>query len=567
MIPDTEVCLLSNVPLDINLEHTIDFLTKEEQYNYFDGFTSYRETNYTYEKGLGTIKIDIPFDELQSCNYMMFRNSDFTNKWFYAFITQKEYINPTTTRVYYELDPFQTWQFELRWNPSYIEREHTRRWASGKPVINTIEENINYGTEYDIVHVQHVEPFYGYKFLVIVSKEKLHGSGGLEPTIIGSPQPLSYYIIPFKDDDTTPKVIIGGMDYPISPPTHVLKEIYKYENAVNNIVSMYVTEYFGVPVTVSPGNPDVMQFQSGVFDPVTIGNWDGSIAALYVKEIKEFQKYTFSLSYDKYLGFRATDESKLMMYPYCVTILDDKKGNRIELKNEYIREDYIEISMYGSLGLSNKMAWTVTNYNHNLENVASDLEHALVNDNPQDLAIINDYLSAYLQGNRNSLQQQRAQIQFSSMLGLAGGLFAGPVGSVLGLAGTVGNAYMQIQALNAKLKDIDNHPPEVAKLGGNTAFDYGNRLTGIYIIKKQIKPEYMTILEDYFHAYGYRVNRIKYPNLRSRKHWNFVKTVGANIYGNIPADDLKKIKDMFDNGVTLWHGNHIGNYELSNEEI
>ena len=153
------------------------------------------------------------------------------------------------------------------------------------------------------------------------------------------------------------------------------------------------------------------------------------------------------------------------------------------------------------------------------------------------------------------------------MLGLAGGLFAGPVGSVLGLAGTAGNAYMQIQALNAKLKDINNHPPEIVKMGGNTAFDYGNRLTGIYIIKKQIKPEYMAILEDYFHAYGYRVNRIKYPNLRSRKHWNFVKTVGANIYGNIPADDLKKIKDMFDNGVTLWHGNFIGNYDLSNEEI
>ena len=53
--------------------------------------------------------------------------------------------------------------------------------------------------------------------------------------------------------------------------------------------------------------------------------------------------------------------------------------------------------------------------------------------------------------------------------------------------------------------------------------------------------------------YGYLTNTVKTPNLNNRPNWNYVKTIGANILGNIPQYDLQAIKDIFDNGVTLWH--------------
>ena len=40
-----------------------------------------------------------------------------------------------------------------------------------------------------------------------------------------------------------------------------------------------------------------------------------------------------------------------------------------------------------------------------------------------------------------------------------------------------------------------------------------------------------------------------------------------NIYGNIPMDDLMQIRDIFIKGITLWHGNYIGDYSRSNNEI
>ena len=68
-----------------------------------------------------------------------------------------------------------------------------------------------------------------------------------------------------------------------------------------------------------------------------------------------------------------------------------------------------------------------------------------------------------------------------------------------------------------------------------------------------IKREYAMIIDQYFSAYGYKVNTYKLPNIYGRSNWNYVKTIGCNIIGDIPQNDIEKIKEIFNNGVTLWH--------------
>ena len=47
--------------------------------------------------------------------------------------------------------------------------------------------------------------------------------------------------------------------------------------------------------------------------------------------------------------------------------------------------------------------------------------------------------------------------------------------------------------------------------------------------------------------------------------WNYVKTIDCNFDGDIPQTDLNIIKEMFNNGVTLWHNpSTIYNYSNSN---
>ena len=80
-----------------------------------------------------------------------------------------------------------------------------------------------------------------------------------------------------------------------------------------------------------------------------------------------------------------------------------------------------------------------------------------------------------------------------------------------------------------------------------------------------IKEPFARVIDDYFTRYGYATHRNKIPNVNSRPHWNYVKTIGATITGSLPADDAKKICQILDAGVTFWkYGNEVGNYGLDN---
>ena len=69
----------------------------------------------------------------------------------------------------------------------------------------------------------------------------------------------------------------------------------------------------------------------------------------------------------------------------------------------------------------------------------------------------------------------------------------------------------------------------------------------------QVTNENIKMIDDYFSMFGYKVNIIKRPNFFGRKYWNYIKTSGCNIIGNIPQDALNVIKRMFDEGTTIWH--------------
>ena len=82
---------------------------------------------------------------------------------------------------------------------------------------------------------------------------------------------------------------------------------------------------------------------------------------------------------------------------------------------------------------------------------------------------------------------------------------------------------------------------------------------------KTIKAEYARVIDDYFSMYGYKINRVKIPNVTGRPNWNYVQTSDLNAIGAIPVPDMAKLKQMFNAGVTFWHsGANVGNYTLGN---
>jgi len=594
-VSGTNIRLLSGIPFSNDYKHTRWFDSISEQTTYFTNKTpthTMSSANFQRIEGKNFIAVNKSIDELWNVNYVMFQNAQYNSKWFYAFVTKLEFKQKGTTLVHFQIDVFQTWKFDMTFKPSFVVREHCKLWNSdGSPVINTVDEGLSYGTEYDIVHAENFVPHGDVQFLVIVAKQKMHdevntgeetnpsaSQSKIAPTVNGIPQPLSYYVHPFKKDGSK---VTTNISPEISDIKTVLKGLYTQQDAVNNIVSLYVTDYIGADANGDDGSItfNVDQFEhAGVADDKA-----ENFNTIYVKDVKLYDILSVPLG-GKYEDYRTVTESKLLMHPYTVLTFDDFKGNRRDFKNEYIAGNNLVLHVRGSLGVSNKVSYTVGYYNNGSElpkNGLTDqvtLEASIINNNPNDVPILNDYLSAYLQGNKNSIQNQKDSIQFNGAMNGVGSALSG-VGSAinrnpLGVAqaGTdavqgAGNTVLQLQAIQAKQQDIANVPPAIGKMGSNTAFDYGNGYRGLFIMKKQIKPEYQKKLTAFFNMYGYKLNEVKVPNFHTRENWNFVQTQSCMITGNFNNEDLTELKAVFDNGITLWHTDDIGNYALSNEVI
>jgi hypothetical protein len=590
----TNIRLLSGIPFNRDYKHTRWFDTQTAQENYFLSKTvvhSMEQATFQKIEGKNYISVNSNIDSLWGTNYVMFQNASYNTKWFYGFVTKLEYKNPGTTHVHFEIDVFQTWLFEMNFKPSYVSREHCPLWnADGSPYINIMDEGLDYGTEYDTVFAHQYQPNNGWKWLVILCKTPMHSGSNTTPTptVIGTPQPLTVYMIPFMDDDTVPSVILkDGSGVLISKPTDVLTNLYSADDSVNNVVSLYITDYTGIPIDVTadglsfPNNNN--EIEAAQIQGATAGSF---FNCLHIKKVKEFASLTQNIG-DVYAGYRDVKESKLMMYPYTILILDDFKGNRVTFKNEFIYNNQLAITTKGSLGTSNKTSYSIKDYNYGViadpdlkESIAD--EFALINNTPNDVPILNDMLAAFLQGNRNSLQNQRDSIVTN---GEIGGIQNG-IGAIMGLmsppsgvgaanfasqsasyAGGLANTYYQLQAQASKNKDIANIPPSIGKMGSNTSYNLGNKYNGVYIIKKQIKVDYQRKLEDFFNMFGYKLGIVKIPNFHTRQNWNYVQTTSCSITGNFNNEDLVELKNIFDSGITLWHTDDVFNYDLDNPVI
>ena len=151
--PQTNVRLLKS-PLELDNKNQITFSSKNTQYNYFNSLPKISLDNATYQRKDNVLRFptdsNTTYEDLLQYNYCMYQNDSYNDKWFYAYITDITYENNGMSLISLETDVFQTWQFDINYRTSFIEREHVNNDTVG---IHTIPEGLETG---DFICNQHV---------------------------------------------------------------------------------------------------------------------------------------------------------------------------------------------------------------------------------------------------------------------------------------------------------------------------------------------------------------------------------------------------------------------------
>lgn len=120
--PQTDIRIIKS-PLTLSNKHQLTFTDLDEQAEYFLSLPYEEDEQASYQRKDGIIRFNRQIDEIIGFNYCMYKNENYSDKWFYAFITGMRYLNDGVTEISIATDVFQTWQFDVIYKNSFVERE------------------------------------------------------------------------------------------------------------------------------------------------------------------------------------------------------------------------------------------------------------------------------------------------------------------------------------------------------------------------------------------------------------------------------------------------------------
>ena len=149
--------------------------------------------------------------------------------------------------------------------------------------------------------------------------------------------------------------------------------------------------------------------------------------------------------------------------------------------------------------------------------------------------------------------------------GIGGFVQGGPAGAIAGIiSGVVGTGlsyYGNEEELRAKQMQIKNSPCIVTSGGSGLGAIIDNIVHVCYVSLK-MDDQSMEKLRFMYYWYGYHVNRTFKGSidLHTRSKFDYIKTSGAKVRGDLTAGAVRQISAIFDAGVTIYHG--TAGYEL-----
>lgn len=533
--PTTNLRLLST-PLESDYRNTLWFPNREAQTNYFLGKTVKTFTNFNYIKKNNTIVVEGEVDLFYNCNYIMYQNANFTNKWFYAFIDRIEWASNNSVRLFVSTDCIQTWFFDITYFQSYVDRCHSDTDVAGD---NIVPEDFSVGNPG------------GYQ---------LAGSTDLAPDGIAL-FATSTYAGESRTGSVNSGIYSGGqnlVDFHIDNP------------GVGTILDSYVKN--GTATAVIKLQQYPYKLKNGPMT-VSFSKYPTSIAG-YTPKNKKMLSSAFITCFMSMYGqetnfnpaFIADDKVSLKLSA------DQTSGTISAFVENYSDGSISTIALFASIPES---GWSYNQYknDYNLHSASNSIYQRRASLN-RGLNKVNSVID--VAGSLADLTHSAVNLvspgnlisQFGSFNPSTSGI-GNLANSAQNTVSSFGNAYTQLGGIDEITQDLaaiseSYNAPATGGMSasngyistGKTVFSYGYK-----VLPKDI----VVRCDKFLSVYGYKQSEYRTINLHARTSWTYIKTNGLNAQGNFPDEDMHVIKRAFNNGIFFWaYTATYGNFDQNN---
>lgn len=493
--PNSTIILCKNVPLDNTYEHTIYFANVGEQTSYFTSKAIVTLNAQTYQRvERGKMRVQVNAESIYTCNYLMFRNTAYGTKWFYAFVTSVEYVNDVTSEITFMLDSLQTYWFDITRKPCYVEREHS--------ATDNIGEN-------------------------------------LVPEPIAIPQ---LHIFDKKDWYFDSSHTTWYVDIYVKAP-FAASWLADYPAVI------YVENQIGCSrISLPVDTPNFQDVLNDLLLDLARGQYEVICGYMVNDDLVMPQPQLLSIALPRptyFKGYNANESdyttvknNKLFTAPFNKLLVTSSEGDSAEYNWDAVDVNNIAFYLYSNSSNTPSCELRPVDYED-----ASGVRLKTVG--------LHDF----------------PKVNFTEYSGITPTNLTSAFQKVEnGLTAPKHPAEIATQATISSLMNIafDTGKNVPSTTGSNLDIKFNTY--GFQFYTMTLRASDAERIDNFFSKYGYATQKIKVPNVFARANWTYTKTKGCVIVGNAPADDVKKICQIFDNGITFWvDGDNVGNYgDLSN---
>lgn len=519
--PNTNIRILTGVPLEPSYENTLYFSSISAQTNYFSSKAKYSLTQNTYQRvNRGVIRVGIKADSLYDCNYVMFQNASYGNKWFYAFIRKVEFVADTRADIYFDIDVMQTYWFDFSLKECLVERQHS---TTDVPGDNLVPEGLETGEYLDTV---------------------ITSLGDLSSSSI---------VVACACTENAQDFHGGYFNGTYSGLNYV-----SFDNTFEGAKSC--SEF--IKTVVGGGKPD--SIVSVFLMPKKLVASDGQDLIT--------GNFTVTESIPTSLDGYTPKNKKLLTSPYSFLTCTTRMGTIKKWDWEFFTGDSGVRLWYAGDTTPSPSVWAVP---MDYKGLRYNYDEACIMSGFPQIAYNVDTFRAWLAQSAGTLAVngitsglQASSRAASSAVSAAGAAAAAGAAGSIGLGATlaipaVGVGVLALSALTSVIEHA--YLPTVARGSQSSMVWAGQKDMTFLFYHRHITAQFARIIDEYFDMYGYALHRVAIPNVQARKRWTYVKTIGCAVVGTMPADDMRKIQQIFDNGVRFWRNpSEVGNYSLDN---